>query len=306
MQHPSRASAQGQRTRRSPLAWLGLAGLASATVASLLVAHRAGADPLDGTVVAAPPRSLQAAPPGVLAAARAVQPTGRNACPDPAMILVEGEYCPEVRHDCKRWLEAGGRYAYFRCAEYTKATCLSKARVHLRFCIDRDEYVPPGEKLPMNYASWNDATRVCGSLGKRVCMESEYNFACEGEEMRPYPYGWKRDADACNADRVDIYTKRGGLLDLRAGPDDKPRCVSPFGVHHMAGNLEEWTTIDATAKIGHPRPAMKGAWWQPSRNACRANQTAHDNFYKGIETGFRCCADSADANLTANGRPAAR
>jgi hypothetical protein len=210
----------------------------------------------------------------------------------PGMVLVEGDYCPDVEHVCKRWLENEGRYKHYRCEEYTSAKCLSKARVHKSFCMDRDEYVPPGESLPASRQSWNDATRVCSDQGKRVCMESEWNFACEGEEMRPYPYGWKRDAEACNADRVDIYRADGQLRDLRMGAGDKPRCVSPFGVHHLSGNLEEFVSMDGTAFGGAPpKPAMKGAYWQPSRNHCRANQTAHDRFYKGTETGFRCCSD---------------
>lgn len=217
-------------------------------------------------------------------------PSG-DACPA-NMVLVEGDYCPDVLHTCAKWLETTGRYKHYRCAEYTGAKCLSKEREHKRFCMDRDEFVPSGESLPVSHASWTDATRTCAGLGKRVCLESEWNFACEGEEMRPYPYGWKRDAEACNADRVDIYQPDGSLRDLRVGSDDKPRCVSPFGVHNLSGNLEEWTTIDVSAGSAAPRPAMKGAYWQPSRNHCRAAQTAHDRFYKGTETGFRCCADA--------------
>jgi hypothetical protein len=38
---------------------------------------------------------------------------------------------------------------------------------------------------------------------------------------------------------------------------------------------------------------MKGAYWQPGRNFCRAAQTAHDRYYNGTETGFRCCSDPA-------------
>jgi hypothetical protein len=56
----------------------------------------------------------------------------------------------------------------------------------------------------------------------------------------------------------------------------------------MTGNLEEFVTIDRSRP---ERPAMKGAYWQPGRNHCRAAQTAHDRFYKGTETGFRCCSD---------------
>jgi formylglycine-generating enzyme len=221
--------------------------------------------------------------------ASAAPPEATTACPA-EMALVEGEYCTDVQHECNRWLEAEGRYAYYRCAEYSKATCVGQ-RVHKRYCIDRNEYAPPGERLPASFQSWTNATATCGALGKRVCLESEWQFACEGEEMRPYPYGWTRDAAACNADRLDIYQPNQSLRDLRAGPDDNPRCVSPFGVHHLSGNLEEWTTIDGSER-GVPRPAMKGAYWQPSRNNCRANQTAHDRFYNGIETGFRCCADA--------------
>lgn len=221
--------------------------------------------------------------------AGAVEAVG-GTCPG-GMILVEGDYCPDVRHECKHWLEETGKYAFYRCEEYTKATCLSKQREHKKYCIDRDEYVPSGEKLPVSHQSWTNATKTCEGMGKRVCLESEWNFACEGEEMQPYPYGWKRDPDACNADLTDIYRSDGQLRDLRVGADDKPRCVSPFGVHNLSGNLEEWTTIDASAGTAAPRPAMKGAYWQPSRNHCRAAQTAHDRFYKGTETGFRCCAD---------------
>lgn len=221
--------------------------------------------------------------------AAAAQPAGlsTNACPD-GMAYVSGDYCPEIEHRCVRWMETGGRYAYYRCAEYARpAKCISQRRP-MKYCIDRDEYVPPQEHLPASNQSWTRATEVCGSLGKRVCMESEWQFACEGEEMRPYPYGFVRDADACNADRVDIYRPDGKLLDLREGPKDHPKCTSPFGVHHLSGNLEEWTTIDGSIP---PRPAMKGAYWQPSRNHCRAAQTAHDRFYNGTETGFRCCKD---------------
>ncbi len=268
-----------------PLAARSLLALGGQVGASFAFARPVSAAEAEGA--AAPPEALE-----LDALELREAPPDAAACPA-EMVLVEGLYCPEVRHDCKRWLEAEGRYAYYRCAEYTKATCLGE-RVSKRFCIDRDEYAPPGERVPASVQSWTDAAATCGQLGKRVCLESEWQFACEGEEMRPYPYGWSRDASACNADRLDIYTPGQALRDLRAGPDDNPRCVSPFGVHHLSGNLEEWTTIDGSER-GTPRPAMKGAYWQPSRNNCRANQTAHDRFYKGVETGFRCCADAFGA-----------
>ena len=209
-------------------------------------------------------------------------------CPED-MVLVEGEYCPEVRHECLRYLDPPGRYHEFRCAEYGEPRCLSKTRRSMRYCIDRDEYSEAGKHLPANHQSFTLAEKACAQSGKRVCRESEWNFACEGEEMRPYPYGFERDPSACNADRVDIVTAGGELRDLRAPAEAFPRCVSPFGVRNLAGNLEEFVAMDGA---GPARPAMKGAYWQPSRNFCRAKQTAHDRYYHGTETGFRCCADA--------------
>lgn len=210
-----------------------------------------------------------------------------GACPG-GMVLAEGQYCPDVELNCLRYLDPKGRYHEFRCAEYGPSTCRSKSRRAMRFCVDRHEYVPPGQSLPANHQSFTLAQKTCGQLGKRVCRESEWNFACEGEQMRPYPYGFTRDPDACNADRTDVLGAAGRLRDLRAPPGSHPRCASPFGVLDLSGNLEEFVAIDGTFPV---RPAMKGAYWQPGRNFCRAAQTAHDRFYRGTETGFRCCAD---------------
>ena len=210
----------------------------------------------------------------------------------PNMVLVEGDYCPKVQLNCKKYMDPKGRYEQFRCAEYGPSECLSKERRPLRFCIDRTEFAEPGETLPANHKSFTHGEKECAAQGKRMCRESEWNFACEGEEMRPYPYGFARDASACNADRLDVVSPEGKLRDLRAPGGSFARCKSPFGVMDMAGNLEEFVAMDVK---GPPVPAMKGAYWQPSRNFCRAAQTAHDRYYNGTETGFRCCSDALES-----------
>jgi sulfatase modifying factor 1 len=235
---------------------------------------------------------LQLAVPKTLAnfAATGLVKTARPSPCGDEMVLVDGMYCPKIEQRCLYYLDPRGPYQYYRCAEYAKpARCLSRERQHLRFCIDRDEFTRPGEELPANFQSYTDADRICISLGKRICRESEWNFACEGEEMRPYPYGWQRDPDACNADLTDLFDGRGKLKDLRATGASHPRCASPFGVRNLAGNLEEFVARDGTRPVS---AAMKGAYWQPSRNHCRAAQTAHDRYYRGMETGFRCCSEA--------------
>jgi len=229
-----------------------------------------------GASVATPPAAEGANP------ADASCPTG--------MVLVEGEYCPDVEQKCLRWLEPpGDPYEHFRCAEYAKPAVCKGKRVHKRFCIDETERVEAESDLPMNKKSWTDATGICKADGARLCMTSEWQFACEGEEMRPYPYGWERDSTACNVDVMTGLGRVGKLVDHRAPASAHPRCVSPFGVHDMSGNVDEWATVDGAPK--GKREVMKGSWWLPGRHACRSFQGGHGANYGGTETGVRCCAD---------------
>ncbi len=218
---------------------------------------------------------------------------GDDSCPT-GMILVEGEYCPEVEQKCLRWLDPpGSRYEFFRCAEYAKPAVCKGARVHKRFCIDEVERTETGSDLPMNRKSWTDATALCKADGARLCMTSEWQFACEGEEMRPYPYGWERDATACNVDIMTGLGRVGRLVDHRTPASAHPRCVSPFGVHDMSGNVDEWTTVDGAPR--GKREVMHGSWWLPGRHACRSFQGGHGATYGGMEPGVRCCKDASAA-----------
>jgi hypothetical protein len=261
-------------------------------------ADAAGTSTLTSAFVGTPSPEPRAEPTtGELLAAVAVVPNGPHplldarACPE-GMALVEGDYCPNVEHECARFIDPpSDRYAYFRCAEYKRrATCRGK-KVHKRFCIDKIERTEQGSKLPQNFVTWTQAKRQCEADGARLCMTSEWNFACEGEEMRPYPYGWDRDATACNIDIMTGLGKVGKLVDHRSAASDHPRCVSPFGVHDMSGNIQEWTTLDGAGP--GQRELLKGSWWIPGQNTCRATQPGHGATYGGTETGYRCCKDAA-------------
>jgi formylglycine-generating enzyme len=105
--------------------------------------------------------------------------------------------------------------------------------------------------------------------------------------MQPYPYGFRRDAEACNIDRTDLGQPRAGLRDHRAPVGKDLACTSPFGVRDLVGNLEEWATRDPGTH-GH-ETLLKGSWWLPGRSTCRATNAGHDEVYEGPETGYRCC-----------------
>lgn len=212
-------------------------------------------------------------------------------CPE-GMLLVEGEYCPQLVQRCVRWMDPPGKYHEYRCAEYSKKPVCRGEKVHKRFCIDQRERTEAGSELPLNVQAWVDAKRVCESSGARICLESEWNFACEGEEMRPYPYGWTRQDGICNADRMDLLVagNPGKIEDRRAPVNANPACTSAFGLEGMAGNVAEWVSVDGF-EDGR-LVVQKGNWWQPGKHACRDAQGGHDKNYKGTETGFRCCADA--------------
>jgi len=237
---------------------------------------------------AAPPRAADPAPPPSVAPV----PAPPAICPDD-MVLVDGSYCTDVRHDCQRWLDDAA-LPFARCAEYSRRSrCVGK-RVALRFCIDRREYTPPGQELPQNHASFEVASQTCKGLGKRICTDNEWNFACEGPEMLPYPYGYERKP-VCNQDRTDLFEKnprRQVLADRRERADARPECRSPFGVENMAGNMDEPVAREGFENNQPFRNALKGGWWMPARNRCRPATTAHDDFYKDIQIGVRCCDEA--------------
>ena len=175
-------------------------------------------------------------------------------------------------------------------------------RKPMDFCIDRYEWPNVTGRQPEVFVNYYEAQAVCRSVGKRLCDEEEWTFACEGEEGLPYPYGYVRDERICNIDKPWIPPDNDKLFslqqrDARTGElkrlwqgeplGDRERCVSPFGVHDMTGNVDEITT--STRKSGH-RSIMKGGYWSVVRDRCRVSTRIHNEWHKYYQLGFRCCA----------------
>lgn len=177
----------------------------------------------------------------------------------------------------------------------------------MRFCMDRYEWPNKKGELPALLVSWVDAKKQCEAIGKRLCTEDEYNFACEGEEMLPYTYGHERDPTKCNIDRP--YRKRERKLykyercmkdpackaeleklDQRLPAGSMPACVSPFGVYDLNGNINEW--VFRPKEKPPNRSGLKGGWWGPVRGRCRPTVGFHKEEDYGYEEGFRCCASA--------------
>jgi sulfatase modifying factor 1 len=241
------------------------------------------------------------------------------------MALVEGDYCPWVGQKClehhqeyvleQRRLEkaaaegkpAGTSTVSERCLRYEEPSrCLSKKRP-MRFCVDRYEWPNKKGELPSHLVSWHDAKRMCSEVGKRLCSTHEFNFACEGEQMWPYTYGYVRDDSKCNIDKpyrlrrtslkrykacmADPKCKEAvGKLDQREPAGSRPECVSPFGVYDLNGNINEW--VVRPGKEAPDRSGLKSGWWGPVRCRCRPTVGFHKEADYGYEVGFRCCKDA--------------
>jgi len=225
------------------------------------------------------------------------------ACPDD-MVWVKGQYCTEVKQDCRVWLDDAS-LPFARCAVFVSPSECVGRRVPMSFCIDRFEQTRPGEAVPANHMSFELGSRLCQGLGRRICTEREWNFACEGEQMLPYPYGYARQP-YCNQDRDDLLemafvdgVRQQVLKDLRRPSSPDSGCVSPFGVFDLVGNLDEPVLREATQHVRPFRNALKGGWWMASRNRCRPATTSHDDWYQGTQVGARCCADVAGASAPA-------
>ncbi|HVH47134.1 MAG TPA: SUMF1/EgtB/PvdO family nonheme iron enzyme [Labilithrix sp.] len=171
------------------------------------------------------------------------------------------------------------------------------------YCIDRFEYPNVFGVNPMIVATFREAEAICKKGSKRLCTESEWTFACEGEEVRPYPYGWTRDTTACVIDRSwrpfaegalqprDGDNARQELDRLWQGEPSGSRsgCKSPFGVYDMTGNVDEWTrSVNSTGFAS----VLKGGYWGPVRARCRPATRAHNEDFVAYQQSFRCCGDS--------------
>jgi hypothetical protein len=198
----------------------------------------------------------------------------------------------------KKWPERCGRYDRDKWLAASKDIPTKP----MHFCIDRYEYPNRKGEYPIILVSWYEARDQCQSIGKRLCSEDEWTFACEGEEAMPYPNGYVRDHDACLNDRPwmqfddSAYNPRNGEkakaeLDrlwqgLPSGA--RPLCKSSFGVYDMTGNVDEWTR-SATAQ--ERQSTLKGGYWGPVRTRCRPATKAHDEQHVFYQQGFRCCSD---------------
>jgi sulfatase modifying factor 1 len=282
------------------------------SLAFIALASCASPSPADETSsaapapVPAPAPSLQPSAQASASASAAPLKGSSPLCPGD-MVLVEGGYCPAPSQVCLERPKVLGADGYRQCQRYAPSKCVTDKRTPMRFCMDRYEWPNKQGELPRTLVSWPEARTFCEGIGKRLCTEAEFNFACEGETMKPHVYGHERDPTACNFDRPYIertfaYSRwdecmadppckaEYDRLDQRVPAGSMPRCVSDHGVYDLNGNVNEW--VFRTDQRSPKRSGLKGGWWGPVRDRCRPMTTFHLEGDYGYEAGFRCCKDA--------------
>jgi formylglycine-generating enzyme len=221
-------------------------------------------------------------------------------CPD-GMLEVEGDWCPEVEQKCLRYIDPEGVFPR-RCAEFAPTSKCTGKTSKRHFCIDRFEWPNKAGENPVVMKTWYEAKDACTASGKRLCGDSEWTVACEGQDRLPYPYGYDRNSEACNIDKPhpDVNEKALGSNDPKVRDAEAKRlwqgepsgsrssCVSPYGVFDMTGNVDEWVVNEE----GKPyKSGLKGGYWGPVRDRCRPMTTIHSEGFSFYQIGFRCCSD---------------
>ena len=174
-----------------------------------------------------------------------------------------------------------------------------------------------GAGRPAEMVTWHEADEYCKKSGKRLPSEAEWEYAARGGTATDYY--WGNEFDASKANFCDSSCSRNlSSKDISDGFEHTAPVGSfpanPFGLHDMAGNVNEWVSdwFESDYYRGSPKNNPQGAErsnpsdrrgggtqkiyrggaWQTDMNSQRsAWRKGFETDYRLDGTGFRCAMD---------------
>ncbi|QDU81815.1 Serine/threonine-protein kinase pkn1 [Polystyrenella longa] len=155
---------------------------------------------------------------------------------------------------------------------------------------------------------WNDYRSEGETPGKSFLpTEAQWEYAARGPDFKEYP--WGNEAPTAERMRFSQHVPAATYtaVTIPMEPVNSSNGMSPFGLHHMAGNVWEWcrdwyspdfySTPEATLQnpvnsVGTGVRSERGGSWVGPADLCRSShRRGRAPEAKGRCLGFRCISD---------------
>ena len=158
-------------------------------------------------------------------------------------------------------------------------------------------------RWPILYVTWHDAVGFCSAQGKRLPTEAEWEKAARGPNGLLFPWG---DTAPDNG-RAMFGQHHVHEIPILAAVETGDAGKSPYGLHHMAGNIAEWVQdwfgFDYYAYLPNRNPpgptsgrykGVRGGSWKSKPNMLRtATRGGSLPDQRAATVGFRCAKSLA-------------
>jgi len=132
-----------------------------------------------------------------------------------------------------------------------------------------------GAEQPVVGVTWYEAVAFCLWLsdvtGEKIMLptEDQWQYACQGDDGRTYPWGNEWDCTRCNNSVKPCQSDMTTPVQQYEGKGD-----SPFGAVDMSGNVWEWCLTEYDNKTNdlnstNSRVVRGGSWFYFSTADCR-------------------------------------
>lgn len=153
-------------------------------------------------------------------------------------------------------------------------------------------------RWPALYVTWSEAADFCRAHDKRLPTEAEWEKAARGPDGALFPWG-----KAAPDPSLAVFGKyHAHEIPLVAAVDSGEEGRSPYGLHHMAGNVAEWVQdwfgFDYYSLIPDKNPkgpdqgryrGVRGGSWKSKPNMLRtATRGGGSPEQRAATVGFRC------------------